>query len=1026
MKYLITCFLLLTGLFIAAQGPSIRFRNININEGLSQSSVVDIAIDPTGFLWLATQDGLNRFDAKDFIVFPKIFDDVTLPTGNRLGKVITGTNNDLWMITSGGKLERFDLYNQTFQQYKKLSKDSIALPPSSCIFLDQQNRLWIGTASNGLYVYSLKDDKLDHFSASVNSALQLADNHIQDIFMDKKKNYWVLTTNGINHINAALSSIQYFHPENDARSVSGVSFSSIDEDEEGTLWAGSFGKGLFFKNETDSVFHPFKGFPNALSLPTDLVVYTVKTDRDGKLWVGTYSNGLYLIDKKNHSIEVFQTDKRKAFSYAHNDVLCIKRDQKGGVWIGTDGGGLSYYHAALGNFSIYYANNIPDNVSIEQVRSIVIDHDGRVWAGTSEKGIFCHNPVNGNFSQFTLDPYKPGLTNPNRIVALFCDPDGDIWIGTQTNGLLVLDAATGRIKQWWHPDGSGKNHIPNPTTWCMQPVNNRQVLVGSGNHGLLVIDKQKGLVAAYNELSSPGLGNVRAITPVNDSLFLIGSERKGIRLFNTSTKSFSDIPGASTHQIWNGETILKSMFYRAPYILIGTQGNGLLVFDSRSGKTQRIGAAHGLPNNTIYSIVEDNAGYLWLSTNKGICRFDLPPDPASVHPGLFDLYNVEDGLQSNEFNTGAWYRHTDGTIYFGGVKGLNYFNPSHFVKSSEEIPVVITQINVKNNPYTSDTVISYKKTLKLKHDENSVSFTYAGLDFLSRAGLQYFYRLNGYDDKWINAGQRNYAAYTNLMPGEYSFEVKAFSQSMNGFGPVTKLAIRVIPPFWQTWWFIAAAILAVIAAVYALYRYRIRQVMAMQNIRSRIATDLHDDIGSTLTNINILSELSKKNLHHEKEANLFLNRIAEEVNISSQALDDIVWSINKDNDTIEQTVARMRRYASEVFDNANIYCTMQADEHISARRLNMELRRDLFLMFKEVINNICKHAQATQVSIRVGLEKKRLYLVISDNGVGFDTTVPTHRNGLKGLHTRISKWKGDIDIRSREGEGTTIRVALPA
>lgn len=1025
MKYLITSFLLLTGISNSAQGPSIRFKNMNINEGLSQSSVVDIAIDLTGFLWLATQDGLNRFDGKDFLVFPKIFDDVTLPTGNRLGKVITGSNNDLWMITSGGKLERFDLYTQHFQQYKKLTKDSIELPPASCIFLDQQNRLWIGTESNGLYVYSLKEGKLDHYTASSNSPLRLSDNHIQYIFMDKKKNHWVLTKNGIDRIDVGISAIQYFQQETDLQSP-GVSFSSIDEDEEGTLWTGSFGKGLFFKTETDSVFRSFKGFPAAQSLPSDLVVYTVRADRDGKIWIGTYSSGLYLIDKKNRSIQVFQTDKRKPFSYAHNDVLCIKRDQKGGVWIGTDGGGLSYHHAALGNFSIYYANNIPDTVSIEQVRSIVIDQAGRVWAGTSEKGLFCHNPVNGSFRQFTLAPYKPGLTNPNRIVSLFCDTEGDLWIGTQTNGLLVMDAMTGRIKQWWHPDGTGKNQIPNPTTWCMQPMKNRQVLVGSGNHGLLVIDKQKGLVEAYNESGSPGFGNIRAITPVNDSLFLIGSERKGVRLFNTSTKTFSDIPGTSTHQIWNGETILKSIFYRAPYILIGTQGDGLLVCDSRNGKTHRIGAAQGLPNNTIYSIVEDKAGYLWLSTNKGICRLELPRDPSSVHAGLFDLYNVQDGLQSNEFNTGAWYRHIDGTIYFGGIKGLNYFNPSQFVNSTEEIPVVITQINVKNNPYASDTVISYKKTLRLKHDENSVSFTYAGLDFLSRAGLQYFYRLNGYDDNWINAGQRSYAAYTNLMPGDYSFEVKAFSQSMNGFGPVTRLAISVTPPFWQTWWFVAAAILVIIAALYALYRYRIHQVLAMQNIRSRIATDLHDDIGSTLTNINILSELSKKNLHHEREANLFLNRIAEEVNISSQALDDIVWSINKDNDTIEQTVARMRRYASEIFDNANIPYTMQADEHISDRKLKMELRRDLFLMFKEVINNICKHAQATQVAIKVGLEKKRLHLVISDNGVGFDTTLPTHRNGLKGLHTRVSKWKADIDIRSSEGEGTTIRISLPA
>ncbi|RYF96987.1 MAG: hypothetical protein EOO00_01335, partial [Chitinophagaceae bacterium] len=323
-------------------------------------------------------------------------------------------------------------------------------------------------------------------------------------------------------------------------------------------------------------------------------------------------------------------------------------------------------------------------------------------------------------------------------------------------------------------------------------------------------------------------------------------------------------------------------------------------------------------------------------------------------------------------------------------------------------------------------VISYKKILKLAYDENSVSFTYAGLDFQSRAGLQYFYRLTGYDDQWIDAGQRTYAAYTNLMPGNYSFEVKAFNQSVNGYGPITQLAIHVTPPYWQTWWFLALGIALLVGSLYALYRYRIHQVLAMQQIRSRIATDLHDDIGSTLTNINILSELSKKNLDDKKEANLFLNRIGEEVNISSQALDDIVWSINKDNDTVEQTVARMRRYASEVFDNMHISYTMQADKDIANRKLNMELRRDLYLLFKEAINNICKHAHATHVETRVWVEKKKLHLDISDNGVGFNTTVPTHRNGLRGLHTRVSKWKGEIEIRSGHGEGTQLRIVLPA
>jgi signal transduction histidine kinase len=201
-------------------------------------------------------------------------------------------------------------------------------------------------------------------------------------------------------------------------------------------------------------------------------------------------------------------------------------------------------------------------------------------------------------------------------------------------------------------------------------------------------------------------------------------------------------------------------------------------------------------------------------------------------------------------------------------------------------------------------------------------------------------------------------------------------------------------------------------------------LLHLQKVRNRIATDLHDDIGTTLTNISILSELSKKNLQKE-EAATFLDRIAEEVHNSSQALDDIVWSINTKNDTLEETVARMRRYAAEVFDAANITYTLQLDEQFESYKLNMEQRRDCFLIFKEAINNIYKHANAKHVEIKVWIEKGHLHMIIHDDGKGFDTTTITHRNGIKNIHNRIEKWSGKITMNSVKGEGTVTKVNFP-
>ncbi|HKO81785.1 MAG TPA: two-component regulator propeller domain-containing protein, partial [Chitinophagaceae bacterium] len=290
-RYLTIFLVLYSRSFVLAQTSAFSFKNININEGLSQSSVVDIAVDQTGFLWFATQDGLNRFDGKDFLVFNKIFDDVTVPSGNRLGKIITGNNNDLWLITSGGRLERLNLYDHSFESLNKITKDSIPLPPASCLYLNKKKQLWIGTESDGLYVYTPSDKHLTRYTAGKNSLLQLNDNHIHSIFADKNNHYWILTKNGITVVNPELKEAKQLLKQSLPSTPSTISCSAIDEDEDGVLWLGSFGKGLFIKRKTDTTFIPFTGF-SSQTIPSDLVVYSIKADKNGNIWIGTYSNGL--------------------------------------------------------------------------------------------------------------------------------------------------------------------------------------------------------------------------------------------------------------------------------------------------------------------------------------------------------------------------------------------------------------------------------------------------------------------------------------------------------------------------------------------------------------------------------------------------------------------------------------------------------------------------------------------------------------------------------------------------------------
>lgn len=1005
----------------AAQQLPYSFRTININHGLSQNSVIDIATDEKGFLWLATQDGLNRYDGKEFAVFRKNFDDITTRAYSRLGKIIPGIDHDLWLITSGGKLERFNLYNDSSALYKSLS--GIRLPAVSCFRQEKKGAWWIGTEKEGLIYHDSATHTTIRYTKKNGS---LNSDSVHNLFKCRNNKYWVLTSNGINVISPGQPATNRFLYNT---STPAISCSAIEEDHSGNLWVGTYARGLYLKRPQDSTFHPFTGFDDQQTLPANLVIHAINTDQQGRLWIGTLGKGLFIINPKEATIRQLLPEEGNAASLSYIDVLCIRNDKLGGTWVGTDGGGASLYDSRLNIFSLLSKNTLQKKIPIEQVRSITTDNKGGVWIGTSSSGLSYASDIRHRLIERVNLSAAHLKDSSERIVSLRTDAE-DTWIGMQDYGLLIMNSQTKKIRSVFTPQAKDQLYLPDHTVWCMLPVNNNTAWLGTRNAGLCLFDKQQGLIKnhKYNPADPNGIAdnNIRAIIPISDSLLCLGFEKKGIQFFNTNTGKFSFLShDKALQQISQEEPTLKCIYFRPPYLFMGTLGNGIIAFDTASGKTLTITEKNGLPNNTIYSIVPDKLGNLWMSTNKGITRFSPPADLQKVNDSHFSLFTAEDGLQGNEFNTGAYYADPRGNLYFGGSNGINWFNPVKYTGANPKAPVVITQATINNKPWEGDTAITYKKRLDLPWHQNSLSFNFAALDFVAPGKVKYYYQLYPYDKNWVEAGNRNYAAYTNIPPGDYTFRVKAWGPNLGTKDAEATLSITITPPFWKTWWFVGLLVLALGTLLFILYQYRINQLIALQKVRNRIATDLHDDIGSTLTNISILSELSRQKLDRQEEAGVFLNRIAEEVNNSSQALDDIVWSINTNNDTLEQTVARMRRYAAEIFDGANIHYSLQLDDHFAQRKLNMEQRRDCFLLFKEVINNIYKHADAREVSIRVWLEGNQLHMTIEDDGKGFDPTLVTHRNGLKNMKQRTAKWKGQLQVQSVPGKGTHTAISFP-
>ena len=983
-------------------------RTIGINQGLSQSSVMDVAFDSLGFAWFATQDGLNRYDGRNFLIYPKTFDDITTPVGSRLGKLVAGEKGRIWLVTSGGKLEKMDLHTLKSDMIGTLPGTHRAMPSVNCVFEDRGGRCWVGTESAGLLC-------LDETGAL--SVPALPSPSVQQITQDRQGNYWVLTRNGVVRF-GGTSPFRTYLQTAPARNAEAITCSAMSQDGAGNYWLGTYGNGMYYMGKDDSLFRPFVGSTDRIG--QDLIVLSLITDRSGNTWIGTYGNGLYRIDAQ-HRVHQYLSDKKDPFSLPYNDILCLREDAGGGIWIGTDGGGVAQYNARFNNFTILSRDNVPNYMPIEQVRAICTDRAGGVWVGTSNNGLGYVSKDLGSFKSFVVPSPGPASSNYQRIVSLLADEEDDIWVGTQGNGYVILDKRSRTIKR---PSNSGAGGA---TIWCMLADSTGRAWAGTRNGGLCLIDKNKGLLACLDTASADAQrlpdNNIRALARVDDHTICIGTDKKGIRFLDTRSRVVSredPLPASP-----DGPFILKCLYYHAPWLYIGTQGKGFCIYNRQTGASIWVTEKDGLPNNTIYGIQEDSYGRLWMSTNKGLCMYAPGPDPVRDTGRSFSIFTREDGLQSNEFNTGAWHKASDGRLFFGGISGLTLFYPQKLVLTGSQPRVAITGIMVNNSPLPGDTAIPYKRRIDLSYGRNSLSFNFAALDFLTNNKIGYAYRLAPYESKWIPSGNRGYTAYTNLAPGSYVFQVKANSSFSRDPERITSLIIVIHPPFWKTAWFIVCCVLLVVLLLAGLYQYRINQLLRVQHIRNRIATDLHDDIGSTLTNISLLSELTRKNQQMGSDTTPFLDRIAEEVQRSSQALDDIVWSINTNNDSMEQVVARMRRYASEIFDGANIRYVFDADIGDAQKRLNIEQRRDCFLIFKEVINNIYKHAEASIVEIDIDLHSNHLDITITDDGKGFDIAAITHRNGLKNIRQRVEKWRGKLDIRSAPGSGSTVDIGIP-
>jgi signal transduction histidine kinase/ligand-binding sensor domain-containing protein/DNA-binding NarL/FixJ family response regulator len=816
------------------------FEHLSLDQGLSQSVVTAMLQDRKGFLWLGSQDGLNRYDGYTFRIFRHKPEDTKSLANSYVYSLAEDPSGLLWIGTNGG-LSRFDATTETFTNFRHIEADEGSLPSDVVIqvVVDRQGVLWAVTGG-GVGRYDAETGKFKNYLHDPGNPDSLSGDPAW-IYEDSQGARWVATDEGLDLLDPTTgTAAHYRHNPADPTSLSSNHVISVVEDSVGNLWVGTSDAGLDRLDRATGRFTHYVNDPDKSDSLGGNVVNALWVDQDGILWVGTNGGGLNRYESDSDSFTRYGFPPYSSGSLQSQGIYSIYQDRGGVLWFGTFGNGVARYDPSRRKFPHITADpNNPNSLSSNGVWAFTESHDGALWIGTVDGGLNRYDPSTGRWQRYLHDPTSPDTLSSNFVMSVLEDRDGTLWVGALGGGLNRIDPAprarmeAGQTAKVTHYPDYG----PNVTSILQDRAGD---IWFAATSALVRYQPAIDRFTTYEPdpanpeaLSSEGLTDL-----YEDSygVLWIGTFSHGLNALDPERQRFTryqtnpDDPGSLRN-----DTILSIIEGKDGALWIGTSG-GLERFEGdrggQPGNTTatfaHYGEQEGLPNNTIYCIREDNTGDLWLSTNRGLSRFS--PSTGGVRRN----YDVGDGLQSNEFNQNTCYKTRDGQLLFGGINGYNAFYPEQIQDRTYLPPVVLTGFQIFNRPVPiggdSPLAVSINEAdgLSLRYDQDFFSFDFAALDFSAPERNLYAYVLEGFDQGWNEVGTRHFANYTGVPPGDYTFRVKGTNSDGVWNEAGVSLALTIVPPFWQTWWFRGLLAVVVIGAVTGAFGLRMQVVQAQK------------------------------------------------------------------------------------------------------------------------------------------------------------------------------------------------------
>ncbi|HQI41677.1 MAG: hypothetical protein B6D44_15480 [Ignavibacteriales bacterium UTCHB2] len=983
--------LIYTSILFAQSVSTFTIQKIDEEKGLSDNNIQCIYKDLNNFMWVGTAFGLNLIDGSDITIFKNKSDDPHSISNNSVTAIAEDNNGKLWIGTQQG-LNSFDPVIRQFIRIFLSPEPNVQKEQVTDIAIDEENNILVATSS-GLFYYDQKNSKISYLEIPGKGNEKISNNNITHIAFDKNGLLWISSYNGLWTYNQKSHQFNHEISQKNDPKYSNL-FTCFIIDHLGKIWVGTWDNGI---KKFDPLTKRLSTYMDSKFIdPINCLAEIKQSDNSYNILI---NGNCYTFDEQQERLIERDEMQYQKIKTAKTILYVSSFNQ---LWMGTKQG------VYFSNLSKKFVNHLKFPKAITSQGVPIFEYDNKLLIGG--EGKYFLRAYDKNLNE--IDEYKSRFTKLNvSCLSIKNIGNNKIECGT-SDGVAEINFRNHSAK-FFHIHKNPNHSSTNNFITTLLKDNNQNIWLFPWRNGIWIADSSfKRITQIINNIITDydvpkPLVIADACLDKNNNIWLSDLDEGIIfydRKLNKFTKPFAKIIG---ERISIPQLLIRN---NECFAFTGTtlfQWNVDSIFIHKIDLSSKI-------EKPITAITFDNAGNLWLATLNGLFVYNL------VTKQIIQ-FTIADGLLSNEMN-GTLYCMRDGTIIFGCPNYLSAFQPEKMLLSIKSIPQIkIVEMIVNGSPYRYDAL----HKMEFNYNVNNLTFRWAVTDYNNPLNNHYYYQLKGIDNQWRSTNGRGEVSFTNLAPDDYTLLLKGENSNGIRAADILQINFKVLPPFWLTIWFMAILFCCISGIFYLLYRYRLNQHLKLEKLRNRISIDLHDDIGSTLSSISILSDIV---LHRKKEGDFDSKKIIRQINESShyimEKMDDIVWSINPKNDSLEDLFARMKNIASRLFEAKEINYEINISPYIKNIHLSMEHRQHIYLIMKEAINNLIKYSDCSDAEISVSYQSHIMRIIIKDNGKGYDAQKSFYGNGLISMKKRAEAINANIEILSTLNKGTELILSV--